>query len=132
MRQPSDWRVAGYMRRKEYEMKEKYIVKVSEDGTVEKIPFMKYTSYEQLQEAVGGYVELAPVPAVKHVGSYEIDCFVDEEGAVKVPPRPMNVKVSTWAGRMLLGNAVFAGHDGEGNTVGLNKADADYIADMFA
>ena len=131
MRPPSDGRVAGYMTRKERQMKEKFIVKVAEDGTVDKIPFKKESSYEQLSEAVGGYLELAPVPPVKHVGSYAIDCFVDEEGAVKIPPRPMNVKISAWAGRTLLGNAVFVGHDGMGETVGLNRADADYIADMF-
>lgn len=113
-------------------MKVKYIVKVAEDGTVDKIPFKKESSYEQLSETVGGYLELAPVPEVKRVGSYAIDCFVDEEGAVKDPPRPVNVKISTWAGRTLLGNAVFVGHDGMGETVGLNRADADYIADMFA
>lgn len=106
---------------------ETYLVKVPVMGKAEAVPFDKDHSYDQLSKAVGGYLELAPIPAISTKESYSIDCFVDEEGLVKTPPRPYNPLLSIFAHRFLVGDAVFAGHDKEGETVGLSKADADAL-----
>lgn len=111
-----------------------YIVKVPVSGSIEVIPFDEGNSYGQIKDAVGGYIELAPIPTIPTKEPYGIDCFVDEEGLLK--HLPFNERLMTFAipvyNLPLVGDAVFVAHDAEGETVGLTKADADAIAEMFA
>ena len=109
-----------------------YLVKVPVTGNIDIIPFDPAHSYEQLSRAVGGYLELAPIPAISTKEPYGIDCFVDEEGLVKIPPRELNPRLSAFAGQYLVGDAVFAGHDAMGETVGLTRADAEAIAERMS
>ncbi len=112
-------------------MKETYIVIVPVTGNVEIVPFKKDGSYDQIREAVGGYLELAPIPYIKTKEKYGIDCFVDEEGLVKTPQRLVNRRLSHFARTILLGDAVFAAHDSNGETKGLTKEDADAIVALL-
>lgn len=111
-----------------------YIVKVPVSGSIEVIPFDEGNSYGQIKDAVGGYIELAPIPAIPTKEPYGIDCFVDEEGLLKY--LPFNERLMTFARPVydlpLVGDAVFVAHDADGETVGLTKADADAIAKRFA
>ena len=110
---------------------ETYIVKVPVTGNAEILSFDAIHSYSQLHEAVGGYLEAVVIPAISTKENYTIDCFVDEEGLIKQPPLPCNFRLSILANQRLVGNAVFAAHDAEGETVGLSKADADTILEYF-
>ena len=105
---------------------ETYIVKVPITGKVEIVPFDKDNSYEQLNKAVGGWLEAVPlIPAIKTSEPYVIDLFVDEEGLLKA--LPLNTRLSFFCSAFLAGNAVFVAHDNMGETVGLTKADAESI-----
>lgn len=112
---------------------ETYIVKVPVSGKIEVVPFDEGHPYTQVKDAVGGYIELAPIPTIPTKEPYGIDCFVDEEGLQKL--LPFNERLMTFARPVynlpLVGNAVFVAY-AEGKTVGLTKADADAIAEMFA
>lgn len=113
---------------------ETYIVKVPVSGSIEVVPFDEGNSYGQLKEAVGGYIEAAVIPTITTKENYTIDCYVDEEGMLK--HLPINMRISVFALNVyelpIVGDAVFVAHDAEGETVGLTKADADAIAEMFA
>ena len=111
---------------------ETYIVKVPVSGNVEAVPFNAADSYNQLHDAVGGYIEAAVIPTIDTKENYTIDCFVDEEGFIKQPPLSYNFPLSIWANQRLLGDAVFVAHDANGETVGLSKADADKIISLLA
>ena len=108
-----------------------YIVKVPVSGSIEIVPFNEGDSYTQIHDAVGGYIEAAIIPAIATKENYTIDCFVDEEGLIKSPPLPCNLRLSTWANQRLVGNAVFVAHDDQGETVGLSREDADKIVANF-
>lgn len=76
---------------------------------------------EDLQEIVGGYIE---IPFLSEA-LYEkgIDIIINEEGKLIDGMRPEIAIVSNRDGRTLdivFGNCIFASHDDEGNTVGLN------------
>lgn len=76
---------------------------------------------EDLQEIVGGYIE---IPFLSET-LYEkgIDIIINEEGKLIDGMRPEIAVVSNLDGRTLdivFGNCIFASHDDEGNTVGLN------------
>ena len=109
---------------------ETYVVILPVEGKAFMNTFNKKDSYKQLSNAVKGYIELAPVPPIPASGDYQIDCFVNEEGLLK--GMQCNRELTAYAGgTFLVGDAIFAGHDGEGETVGLNRADAERIMNMF-
>lgn len=112
---------------------ETYIVKVPVTGKMESVPFNAADSYNQLHDAVGGYIEAAVIPAIPTKENYTIDCFVDEEGLLK--HLPINKRVSVFAFPVydlpIVGDAVFVAHDADGETVGLSKADAATILQHF-
>ena len=110
-----------------------YIVKVPVVGEAEIVPFNKENSYKQLSDAVGGYIERAIIPHIKPKGWYGIDCFVNEEGLLNQLPLNscLTVFASKTYGGPLVGDAVFAGHDSEGETVGLEEDDAKAIVQML-
>ena len=62
-----------------------------------------------------------------------IDCFVNEEGLLD--HLPLNPWLTSFCeksyGGPLVGDAIFVGHDSEGETVGLNEADAKAILNLF-
>lgn len=111
-----------------------YIVRVPVTGKAEIVPFNAADSYFQLRDAVGGYIESAIIPAIPTTENYTIDCYVDEEGLLK--QLPLNERLTAFARPVynlpLVGNAVFAAHDAEGETVGLSKADADKLIADFS
>ena len=112
---------------------ETYIVKVPVSGKPTIEPFNAENSYKQLSEAVGGMIERAIIPSIKHTGEYGIDCFVNEEGLLD--HLPLNPWLTSFCeksyGGPLVGDAIFVGHDKDGETVGLNEEDAKAIAAMF-
>lgn len=113
---------------------ETYIVKVPVSGKIEVVPFDEGNSYKQIKDAVGGYIELAPIPIIPTKEPYVIDCFVDDEGLLQ--HLPFNERLMAFARPVynlpLVGDAVFVAHDAEGETVGLTRADADAIAERLA
>ena len=60
------------------------------------------------------------MPEIETKENYRIDCFVDEEGLVKRPPRPLNLNLAGWCAMSLFGDAVFVAHDENGDTVMLH------------
>jgi hypothetical protein len=111
-----------------------YIVKVPVTGKAEIVTFNAADSYSQLRDAVGGYIEAAVIPTIFTKENYTIDCYVDEEGLLK--QLPLNERLTAFARPVynlpFVGNAVFAAHDLEGETVGLSKADAESVIRIFA
>ena len=110
-----------------------FVVKVPAVGAIVKEPFDGQDSYKQLSDAVGGYIECAVIPQVGHSGPYGVDCFVNEEGLLK--HLPFNARLTAFASPVydgpLVGDGIFVGHDGEGETVGLDEDDADRIVARF-
>lgn len=104
-----------------------YIVKVPAIGTPSIEPFTPKDSYAQLVAAIGGgYLEAAPIPRlINSKCRYAIDCFVDEEGVLKSLPLNLCASLATYL--HLYGDAVFAAHAPQGETVGLSKTDADTL-----
>lgn len=94
-----------------------YIIKLcAVGGIAEAVELDPDNVLEQLQKAVGGYIERVPLEIPKEAGS-DIDCFVDEEGLLKGIPA-VNGPISRAYGATVVGDAVFAKHNKEGNTVG--------------
>ena len=108
-----------------------YIVKVPIIDKPKTEVFDYENSYEQIRDGVGGFIERAPVPEIETKENYRIDCFVDEEGLVKRPPRPLNLNLAGWCAMSLFGDAVFVAHDENGDTVGLTQEDAKKIMALF-
>ena len=111
-----------------------FVVKLPANGNPTIEPFNDADSYKQISDAVGGMIEGAIIPTVKHTGEYGIDCFVNEEGLLE--QLPLNGRLTAWCSRVyggpLVGDAIFVGHDAEGETVGLNETDAKAILAIFA
>ena len=111
-----------------------FVVKLPAVGNATIEPFNEKDSYKQLSEAVGGMIERAiiPTPLVKLPGC-EIDCWVNEEGLLE--NLTINQRLTALCARsygdILVGDAIFAGHDGEGETVGLPEAVAKAILELF-
>ena len=115
-------------------MEATYIVKLPAVGKPTIEPFNAENSYKQLSEAVGGYIERAiiPEPLFKDPNC-SIDCFVNEEGLLE--GLPINQRLTALCtksyGDILVGDAIFVGHDAEGETVGLPEAVAKAIIELF-
>ena len=113
-------------------MDQKFILKVAATGEITREGFNEENPLDQLQRAVGGYIERVPVPMVR--GN---DLFVNEDGiALKLP---INEKLTRFVQKRIrstivtiLGDGVFAAHDGEGNTIGLTEAQCADIEKAIA
>ena len=109
-----------------------YIVKVAADGTVAREEFNHADPLGQLQRAVGGYIERVPVPMV---GWH--DLFVNEDGLLEGLPTNAALtelvirRTRNYAAR-IVGDGVFAGHDEDGEAVGLTEAECEDIERMLA
>jgi hypothetical protein len=111
-------------------MAKTYIVKVKPDYSIEKVEFDETDSIAQLQEAVGGYIEHVPV-GMRHY----LDLFVNEEGSL-IPLETNAIlslvySVGVERAALIRGDGVFAAHDGEGNTVGIEEDRADAIVSLL-
>lgn len=115
-------------------MADTFVVKLPVFGKPTIELFDEKNTYKQLSEAVGGMIERAiiPAPLVKLPGC-EIDCFVNEEGLLE--GLPINQRLTELClkcyGDILVGDAIFVGHDGEGETIGLPKDVATAILGLF-
>ena len=110
----------------------KYILKVAATGEVTREEFNAEDSLKQLQSAVGGCIERVPVPMVRGR-----DLFVNEDGIAE--KLPINEKLTRFVQLRirftivtLLGDGVFAAHDGDGNTIGLTEAQCDDLEKAIA
>lgn len=63
--------------------------------------------------------------ARRGIGGWMFDIFVDDEGLLKADPIVSAVDGNL--NPMLVGNLVFANHDGHGNTVDLTDEDIEHI-----
>lgn len=77
---------------------------------------------EDLQKIVGGYIE---IPFLSRVfNDNGIDIIINEEGKFIDSCKPEIAVIDEGANRVLdvvHGNCIFASHDDEGNTIGLNE-----------
>ena len=114
-------------------MSKTYLLKLSAKGAriggdITREEFDKGRSLEQLQKAVGGYIERA---FVRFPAKYaNIDCFVDEEGLLKDLPivnKVVSELCRDTTGENVVGDAVFALHDEEGETYGLTEELCDEL-----
>ena len=101
---------------------ERYILKVAASGEITREGFDEENPLYQLQSAVGGYIERVSVPMVRGK-----DLFVNEDGIAE--KLPINKKLTRFIQprirftmETILGDGVFAAHDGEGNITGLTEA----------
>ena len=77
---------------------------------------------EDLQKIVGGYIEINYLSRVFH--NNDIDVIINDEGKFIDGMRPEIAIVDDETGSILdvvMGNCIFASHDEEGNTIGLNE-----------
>lgn len=109
-----------------------YLLKVTTDGQCERIEFDKEHDYEQLSDAVGGYIERVPQ-------SFNgADLFINEEG--KLERLPFNeVLTRMWADRecvalddIIVGNGVFAKTGPDGETLGLTEDECKGLEDEIS
>lgn len=77
---------------------------------------------EALQEIVGGYIE---IPYLSEVfAENDIDIIINDEGKFIEDMKPEIAVVKNETTKILdivMGNCIFASHDDEGNTIGLNE-----------
>lgn len=81
-----------------------------------------------LQDEVGGLITLAP--HFDELTEMGIDIYADDEGLLKENPKVTMLILDDKhqnVERILVGNLVLAGHDGEGNTISLTDKQIDYI-----
>ena len=81
------------------------------------------TELEDLQKIVGGYIEI-PFLSQKFLDK-GIDVIINEEGKLIEGLKAEIAIVSEESGTILdivYGNCIFASHDAEGETIGLNEA----------
>ena len=111
---------------------QKFVLKVAATGEVTREEFNAEDTLGQLQSAVGGFIERVPVPMVNGK-----DLLVNEDGIAE--KLPINVKLTSFVQpRMrpayvtILGDGVFAAHDGDGNTIGLTEAQCDDLEKAIA
>lgn len=86
------------------------------------------TELEDLQEIVGGYIEI-PFLGNKFLDN-DIDVIINEEGKLIDGMRAEIAIVNEEHGNILdivYGNCIFASHDEEGETIGLNEAQIQIV-----
>ena len=83
---------------------------------------------EDLQKIVGGYIE---IPYLGEIFSEnEIDIIINEEGKLIEGFKPEIAIVDKRNGQVVdivYGNCIFASHDYEGNTIGLNNIQMNIV-----
>ena len=86
------------------------------------------TGLEELQKIVGGYIE---IPFLSRVfNDHAIDMIINEEGKFIEGLKAEIAIVDEEHGNILdivYGNCVFASHDDEGETVGLNEGQIEVV-----
>lgn len=86
------------------------------------------TGLEELQKIVGGYIE---IPFLSRVfNDHAIDMIINEEGKFIEGMKAEIAIVDEKHGNILdivYGNCIFASHDGEGETVGLNEGQIEVV-----
>ena len=109
-----------------------YLLKVTTDGQCERIEFDKEHDYEQLQDAVDGWIERVPQ-------SFNgADLFINELGKLK--RLPFNeVLTKMWADRervvlddTIVGNGVFAKTGPDGETLGLTEDECEVLEEEIS
>lgn len=86
------------------------------------------TGLEELQKIVGGYIE---IPFLSRVfNDHAIDMIINEEGKFIEGLKAEIAIVDEEHGNILdivYGNCIFASHDNEGETVGLNEGQIEVV-----
>lgn len=83
---------------------------------------------EELQKIVGGYIEI-PFLSKKFFNN-DIDIIINEEGKLIDGMKAEIAVVNEQHGNILdivYGNCIFASHDDEGNTIGLNAEQIEIV-----
>lgn len=83
---------------------------------------------EDLQKIVGGYIEIPYLGEA--FAENEIDVIINEEGKFIDGLKPEIAIVDRRNGQVIdivYGNCIFASHDYDGNTIGLNDAQMDIV-----
>lgn len=83
---------------------------------------------ENLQEIVGGYIEIPYLSKV--FNENEIDVIINEEGKFIDGLKPEIAVIDKNTNQVLdivYGNCIFASHDKEGNTIELNKMQTNIV-----
>lgn len=106
----------------------KYIISLVNEKNVDvvflKVENIAEDTLNQLQHEVGGYVDIANwvFPDFTDLG---FDCWIAEDRTGK---EPTLTRVDDGFNRTIYGNLVFARHDEEGNTIGLDPVECMFIA----
>jgi hypothetical protein len=85
---------------------------------------------EDLQKIVGGYIEIPYLGDTFR--SNDIDVIINEEGKLIEGMKPEIAIVNEAQGNILdivYGNCIFASHDEEGNTIGLNEEQIQIVTE---
>lgn len=113
---------------------EKYIVKLNTRGQAEREELDTENSLKQLQDAVGGYIERVPFGVKLPPELRRLDMFCDEEGLLKdvneIVVNPIATRLYRFG--VVVGNVVFALHDSDGETVGLEPNLATRLEEILA
>lgn len=111
-----------------------YVLRIDRHGNIRREAFDAENTLAQLQRCVGGLIERVDIPAFSREG-LDVDCFVNDEGLFDPAP-VLNMAASEMAGGPIVGDAVLAMHDGEGNSRGmpepLARALAKYAKGAYA
>lgn len=86
------------------------------------------TGLEELQKIVGGYIEIPFLSKVLRDNA--IDMIINEEGKFIEGMKAEIAIVNEEQGNILdivYGNCIFASHDDEGNTIGLNEGQIEVV-----
>lgn len=108
-----------------------FVLIIEATGKMRREPFDAKDSLTQLQKAVGGHTERLPTVLMRGK-----DCFINEEG--KLIGLPLNTVLTNHYNQTrrncdwVVGNGVFAAHDGEGETIGLTEAQCEDLERMLA
>lgn len=78
-----------------------------------------------LQDIVGGYIEIPYIS--RELDSNGIDMIINEEGKLNQLEANILVEHEGELIDMIVGNAIFASHDEEGNTIGLSLKQIDFL-----
>lgn len=101
-------------------------VLVLSDGKLEEKEIK--SGLEELQKIVGGYIEI-PFLSKKFFNN-DIDIIINEEGKLIDGMKAEIAIVNEQHGNILdiiYGNCIFASHDDEGNTIGLNAEQIEIV-----
>lgn len=81
-------------------------------------------SYENMKKIVGGYIECVSLP-------HGIDMWLNEEGLLEQLPLNLQTSMNGQVVHVIVGDVFFAGHDGEGETIGLTSGQQKFIRERL-